>query len=463
MKKKSLIPEKTRIVGGSGQGNRKIYISRDVYKDIFAFSKDKNVYQSGGILLGNFIEENGVKYIIIRAFVEGMHSEGTSTSLTFTKDTWNYIDVEKEKYPEYEVVGWMHTNPDTGRRASEYDLFFHTHMFDDKNLVVYIVDPVQIAEAFYYLEGEQLVRSDGFYVFTEAVMPKLLPKRKSKGAAEELEELEIVEVDDTKVDAAAVAMEMSDEVGTSLVEDMAQAMEKVEEMARAASVNPAEDILVSDKNSEAGNYNDNSEKTLEVDAPAKDKTANVSGAKGNVSLDNTSEIQMRQVFEEAEKKVEEDNSDVEAFIEKAVDTNSDKIDTPTPKSEKKGSTKVTVLISILLILVIGMAVVLVLSFGRIAKLESKVDALYRNDKIIAKYINTGKVEGDISTPDEAATSATEETTTGVAVESESVAVPAETNAEGNADAVESNQASDQGETQAETQAEAQAESSSPSE
>lgn len=186
MKEEVLIPKRARIVGGTGGGIRRIYILKDAYQKIFTFSKDKNVCQAGGVLLGNIVYEEETVYVIIRDFIEALYCESTSNAITFTKETWAYIDAEKEKYPQFEIVGWMHTNPDTGCGATEYDLFLHSHMFEKDNMVEYIVDPVQIVEAFYFLKDEKLQKSDGFYLFIENNN-----KKSAKQQQVETEELEV--------------------------------------------------------------------------------------------------------------------------------------------------------------------------------------------------------------------------------------------------------------------------------
>lgn len=191
-----LIPGKARLVGGSGEGKRKIFISKDVYREIFSFSKDKTVCEAGGILLGETVVNEEISCTIITAFIEAKHSEGTSNSITFTKDTWNYIDKEREQYPEYELVGWMHTNPDTGCKATEYDAFFHSHIFEDENGVAYIVDPVQIVEAFYFLEEGKMVKSDGFYIFSDNVFKK--QKKENEKQKEKETEKQAFIIDDTE-------------------------------------------------------------------------------------------------------------------------------------------------------------------------------------------------------------------------------------------------------------------------
>lgn len=189
-----LIPGKARLVGGSGEGKRKIFISKDVYREIFSFSKDKTICEAGGVLLGETVVNEEISCTIITAFIEAKHSEGTSNSITFTKDTWNYIDKEREQYPEYELVGWMHTNPDTGCKATEYDAFFHSHIFEGENGVAYIVDPVQIVEAFYFLEEGKMVKSDGFYIFSNNVFKK----QKKENEKEKEPEKQSFIIDDTE-------------------------------------------------------------------------------------------------------------------------------------------------------------------------------------------------------------------------------------------------------------------------
>lgn len=338
---KVLIPEKARIVGGSGEGTVKIYISREIYKEIFSFSKDKNIYQSGGVLLGNTVVQDDCRYVIVKAFIEAKYSEGTSNSITFTKDTWNYIDMEREKYPEYDLVGWMHTNPDTGCLASEYDVFFQTHMFENKGIITYIVDPVQIVEAFYYLEGESLLKCDGFYVYAEATMPKNISQKKFP--KEKKKEKKFIEEDEF----------------IKLVED---------EPAAEMLANVSGEIQASDTNEEKTCLNSTEEKT------------DIEGVNG--------EEEMRQVFEKAEQKVEADKSDLEAFTGRP-DNFTDKHDeTPMVRSSSKDKA----IVAILIVLVIALAATLAVAIVRICQLEKDIKKLYQNDEVIARYINTGKAE-----------------------------------------------------------------------
>ena len=112
------------------------------------------------------IEEFGKTHIIIRAFIEAKHCESTPTTLKFTHESWEYIHEEAaKKYPEYKVLGWIHTHPDFGIFLSEYDKFIHENFFNEANQVAYVVDPIQHIEGFYFWVNGNIERCKGFFVF----------------------------------------------------------------------------------------------------------------------------------------------------------------------------------------------------------------------------------------------------------------------------------------------------------
>ena len=154
------------LFGEKNPEDKKIYISQSTYKRIHTFTKDKTKNESGGVLLGNVIEEFGKTHIIIRAFIEAKHCESTPTTLKFTHESWEYIHEEAaKKYPEYKVLGWIHTHPDFGIFLSEYDKFIHENFFNEANQVAYVVDPIQHIEGFYFWVNGNIERCKGFFVF----------------------------------------------------------------------------------------------------------------------------------------------------------------------------------------------------------------------------------------------------------------------------------------------------------
>ena len=81
------LPQNITVFGTPGQEDKKIYISQRVYKVIHRFTEDKTTDESGGVLLGNVVEEFGKTHIIIRAFIEAKYCDATPT-FTLSAAEW---------------------------------------------------------------------------------------------------------------------------------------------------------------------------------------------------------------------------------------------------------------------------------------------------------------------------------------------------------------------------------------
>lgn len=161
-----ILPQNIVNFGEHVVEDKNIYIAQSVYKDIHKFTKDKTENESGGVLVGNVIEEFGKTNIIIRGFVEAKYCEGTPTTLKFTHETWEYVHGEiGKKYPKYKILGWIHTHPDFGIFLSEYDKFIQENFFKEENQIAYVVDPIQKIEGFYFWINGKIERCKGFFVF----------------------------------------------------------------------------------------------------------------------------------------------------------------------------------------------------------------------------------------------------------------------------------------------------------
>ncbi len=160
------LPQNIVLFGEHDPEDKKIYISQNAYRDIHHFTEDKTQNESGGVLLGNVVEEFGKTHIVIRAFIEAKHCEGTPTTLTFTHESWEYIHKEASKrYPEYKILGWIHTHPDFGIFLSDYDKFIHENFFNEENQVAYVIDPIRNDEGFYFWINQKIEHCKGFFLF----------------------------------------------------------------------------------------------------------------------------------------------------------------------------------------------------------------------------------------------------------------------------------------------------------
>lgn len=160
------LPQNILPVGERVEENKNIYISQAVYKEIHKFTKNKTTNESGGMLIGNVIEEFGKVNIVIHGFIEAKYCEATPTTLKFTHKTWDYVHSEiDKKYEKGQIVGWIHTHPDFGIFLSEYDTFIQENFFKEDHQIAYVVDPIQHIEGFYFWINEKIERCRGFYIF----------------------------------------------------------------------------------------------------------------------------------------------------------------------------------------------------------------------------------------------------------------------------------------------------------
>lgn len=162
----NFLPQNILHVGERVEEDKNIYISQPAYKSIHRFTADKTKNESGGMLIGDIIEEFGKTNIIISGFIEARHCESTPTTLKFTHETWEYCHKEiSKKYPGKKIVGWIHTHPNFGIFLSEYDKFIHENFFKEDYDVAYVVDPIQNIEGFYFWINGKIERCKGFYIF----------------------------------------------------------------------------------------------------------------------------------------------------------------------------------------------------------------------------------------------------------------------------------------------------------
>lgn len=160
------LPQNILPIGERVEENKNIYISQPVYKEIHKFTQNKTTNESGGMLIGNVIEEFGKTNIIVNGFIEAKYCEATPTTLKFTHETWEYVHKEMDKkFPGQKIVGWIHTHPNFGIFLSEYDKFIQENFFKEDYQIAYVIDPIQDIEGFYFWINGKIERCKGLYKF----------------------------------------------------------------------------------------------------------------------------------------------------------------------------------------------------------------------------------------------------------------------------------------------------------
>ncbi len=155
-------------VGNVDNENIRVYIKQDIYKKIDKFAKGDTTKEVGSILLGDYIEEGGKRYVVISAFIEAKYTDASASTLTFTHETWNYVYREKDKaFPDKKIVGWQHTHPGYGIFLSNYDIFIQENFFNLPWQIAYVVDPIADTRGFFEWRNNKVSKMDGYYVYDE--------------------------------------------------------------------------------------------------------------------------------------------------------------------------------------------------------------------------------------------------------------------------------------------------------
>ena len=145
-----------------------VYIRAETYEAIEAHAVEDTSRELGGVLLGRRRQSGNRQCLEVADFIAAEHSSSEATSLTFTHETWDHINREKEKRPgDLRIVGWYHTHPGFGIFLSKHDLFIHRNFFNEPWQVALVVDPINHSRGVFRWDGGQITAGEGFYFFSD--------------------------------------------------------------------------------------------------------------------------------------------------------------------------------------------------------------------------------------------------------------------------------------------------------
>lgn len=129
-------------------------------------------HECGGVLVGEKLDGGRGPVVLVEAVIPGAHTDSRRGSVTFTHETWEQINREKdEKYGNLRIVGWYHTHPGFGIFLSDYDEFIQAHFFNLPWNVAFVLDPLSgEAGVFGWVEG-QISRLPSYESYQVAEQP----------------------------------------------------------------------------------------------------------------------------------------------------------------------------------------------------------------------------------------------------------------------------------------------------
>ncbi len=161
-------PLDSEYFGKNGnEDDLKIFILSKTLNQIDGFLSGDMNNELGGVLVGDVCRNREKKnFILINNFITAKHSNSTLSRLTFTHETWDYINEARENdFPSSKILGWFHSHPGHTVFLSNYDLFIQENFFNIDYMVAYVFDPTIKERGFYHWREGKIVKSDGYYVY----------------------------------------------------------------------------------------------------------------------------------------------------------------------------------------------------------------------------------------------------------------------------------------------------------
>lgn len=162
-------PSNVKQMGCMEDGIR-IYVEDYVYTYLYQYAKSGGGKEKLAALAGRAMVVDGQEVIVISGAIQAKDTAMYRGVLSFTEKTWDYINSQMEIYFKgLSLVGWVHTQPGFGAFMIAQDETFHKERFPKSHQVLFVIDPVEKADAFFIHNQEKtgLRAAKGYFVYYE--------------------------------------------------------------------------------------------------------------------------------------------------------------------------------------------------------------------------------------------------------------------------------------------------------
>ena len=165
------LPKNIRQIGEIGEA-RKIYMEDYVYTFLRRMSADKEVMGHIAILLGKYKWSDGKSYLFIQSAVEIQDTEVSPEHIQFTDKIWGEVHDTIEKYFRgQEILGWVLSIPGFNFEINDVILKTHLNHFAGNDKVLFLMEPAEKEEKFYFYENGRMIKENGYYIYYEKNEP----------------------------------------------------------------------------------------------------------------------------------------------------------------------------------------------------------------------------------------------------------------------------------------------------
>ncbi len=144
-----------------------IHVRQSTLRKIEDYLSGDKSNELGGVLVGDLCETNsGERFVRIDNMIIALHSSSSLSRLTFTHDTWDYINkVLEEEHSGKKILGWFHSHPGHTVFLSGHDMFIHENFFNLPHMVAYVFDPTIRDRGFFKWKDNEVVKANGFHIY----------------------------------------------------------------------------------------------------------------------------------------------------------------------------------------------------------------------------------------------------------------------------------------------------------
>ncbi|MBN1634465.1 MAG: Mov34/MPN/PAD-1 family protein [Ignavibacteria bacterium] len=147
----------------------KLYIRKIILDEIETYLESDIKNELGGVLIGECGTVSGENVIIIEDIIIALYTETSLSRLTFTHETWEYINNILEKnHPGKKIVGWFHSHPGHGVFMSGYDKFIQENFFNGECMTALVYDPVRRERGFFRFDGNNIIELKSYGIYNES-------------------------------------------------------------------------------------------------------------------------------------------------------------------------------------------------------------------------------------------------------------------------------------------------------
>lgn len=145
--------------------NYRITLETNAHESIKNHAAENTEVELCGILIGEVFKDKKGPFLEILDAIRGEHAVHQGSQVTFTHETWSYINnIKDSKYPDKRIVGWYHTHPRFGIFLSSQDIFIHENFFNLPWQTAFVIDPVSGDEGFFVWQNGSPIPVEQYWI-----------------------------------------------------------------------------------------------------------------------------------------------------------------------------------------------------------------------------------------------------------------------------------------------------------